>query len=189
MSLGAGFVRVSTGSQDETSQVGVVSFYPPNPSGESDTVFPDVSIPLTDLPNPAVNGIPAGYQLTISLQNDPQGNGNNITGVTYTIVDNYGDVSDGSVTLAAEGASSADLAPITAFQLNLVGPDCLETAALSSGAGTITYTASSPLTVLSNIPTQCTEWTLLTGEQANSSYGQLAPGPSNTFIQSFGVDL
>jgi hypothetical protein len=54
---------------------------------------------------------------------------------------------------------------------------------LSSGAGTITYTASNALTALPAVPS----WAigLPTGETANSLYGVLPANPSKTFTQSF----
>ena len=51
------------------------------------------------------------------------------------------------------GVSSTKLAPIVAFELNFVGPANGDSAILSSGAGTITYSASTPLTVLNLEPT------------------------------------
>ena len=57
---------------------------------------------------------------------------------------------------------------------------------LSSGAGTIVYSASSPLTVL-NIEPSCTESGYITTETANSFYGELSGSSSTVFTQSFGV--
>ena len=78
------------------------------------------------------------------------------------------------------------MAPIVAFELNFVGPINGESAVLSSGAGTITYTASSLLTVLNQEPA-CTESGYITAETANSFYSELLPTSSNTFTQSFNV--
>ena len=135
------------------------------------------------------NTIPAGYQLTISLQNDANGN---ITGATYVVVDRAG-VTRASVTtslLSIPGVTEADLAPIVAFELNLVGPDNGRRATLSSGAGTITYSAWSqrPLTVVNQEPSSCTESGYITGETANSFYGEMPAGPSSSLTQSFAVD-
>jgi hypothetical protein len=55
---------------------------------------------------------------------------------------------------------------------------------LSSGAGTITYSAATPLTVLNLEPT-CTESDYITAETANSVYGPMEPGPSDIFVQCF----
>jgi hypothetical protein len=68
-----------------------------------------------------------------------------IAGVTYIVTDNHGHVrADATRILTSiSGVNPADdLAPITAFQLDLVGPDNGGISVLSSGAGTIVYEAS-----------------------------------------------
>jgi hypothetical protein len=140
------------------------------------------TVDLTTLPNVT---IPAGYSLQISLANDNDGN---VVAATYVVVDNLGNT-QANVTqelLAIQGVTSADLAPITAFELDLVGPYNGESAVLSSGAGTITYEATSLLTVLNQEPS-CTETPVITAETANSFYGLLPAASSNTFTQSFNV--
>ena len=127
--------------------------------------------------------VPAGYQLTISLENDQNGD---VTGVTYVVIDKSGrtlaNVSQNLLSLA----TPADLAPIIGFELNLVGTANGMSSVLSSGAGTITYTASSVLTVLNQEPA-CAESVYITAETANSFYSELPPTWSNTFTQSFNV--
>src|SRR5208283_4364601 len=93
------------------------------------------------------NTIPAGYKLKIILQNDNNGN---VTGALYVVIDNNGNtLANVTTTLTSiSGVNSTDLAPIVAFELNLVGPVNGESAVLSSGAGTILYSASTILTVL-----------------------------------------
>jgi hypothetical protein len=83
--------------------------------------------------------------------------------------------------------SSGQFAPINAFQLNLVGPINSDNAVLSSGAGTFTFSADTPLTVASTFP-PCTGVTWPTGETANSVYGTLDAGPSNLITQTFSTD-
>ena len=130
--------------------------------------------------------IPAGYQLKITLQNDAKGN---ITGAVYSIVDNNGNsLANVTKTLTSlSGVTAADLAPIVAFELNLVGPVNSESSVLSSGAGSIIYEALEPLTVLNAEPNQCTESGYITAETANSVYGALTSGPSVMFSQSFNI--
>jgi hypothetical protein len=130
--------------------------------------------------------IPAGYQLKITLQNDAKGN---ITGAIYSIVDNNGhSLANVTKTLTSlSGVTAADLAPIVAFELNLVGPVNSESSVLSSGAGSIIYEALEPLTVLNAEPDQCTESGYITAETANSIYGALTSGPSVMFSQSFNI--
>ena len=90
--------------------------------------------------------------------------------------------------LSISGVTSADLAPIIAFELNLVGPDGGESAVLSSGAGTITYEAASALTVLNQEP-PCAQSGYYTGENANSFYSPLPAVASTTFTQTFDVSI
>ena len=127
--------------------------------------------------------IPAGYQLRITLQNDSHGN---ITGASFSVADAQGgDVGNSSTVLTSiSGVTSADLSPIIAFEVNLVGPGNSESAVLSSGAGSIVYEASSILSVLSATPS-CAEVGYVTAETANSFYGAMTAGPSNIFSQSF----
>jgi hypothetical protein len=79
-----------------------------------------------------------------------------------------------------------DLAPIIAFELNLVGPVNSESAVLSSGAGTFEYTSSDALTPLSQEPS-CAESGYVTAETANSVYGTLPSTASKTISQTFSV--
>jgi hypothetical protein len=137
---------------------------------------------LTSTPN---NKIPAGNQIKISLHNDSCGN---VTGATYVVIDSQGNT-QANVTVnltSISGVTAADLSPIVAFELNLVGPANSESAVLSSGAGTIMYAASSVLTVLNQEP-PCAESGYITAETANSVYGALPGNPRNAFSQSFNV--
>jgi hypothetical protein len=125
--------------------------------------------------------LPAGTQLTITLENDASGN---VIGTAFTV--NFAG-ERWTVTqslLSISGATEADLAPITAFELDLVGHDSGQSITLSSGAGTITYSASNQMTVLNQEPS-CTESAYITAEMANSFYGTLLLGPSQRFTQSF----
>jgi hypothetical protein len=109
-----------------------------------------------------------------------------IISATYTATDAQGKTrASATKELAAmAGVTPQELAPITALELNLVGPANSESAVLSSGAGTVTYAASTPLTVLRGEPA-CTETGTVTAETANTSYGVLAAGPSNSITQTF----
>jgi hypothetical protein len=77
-----------------------------------------------------------------------------------------------------------DLAPIVAFQMNFVGDINGATTTLSSGAGTMTYTASNLMSALDTEPL-CVDWDFSTVEAANSAYGLLPSALSRTFAQSF----
>ena len=154
--------------------VGSVDNWPLHGSNIINDFFSMVSLPSAK--------IPAGYKLTISLQNDAQGN---ITGATYTVVDDNGktlaNVKKVLTSLTGigvmQGGNASDLAPIVAFELNLVGPENSEGAVLSSGAGTFTYTATTPLTALVSEP-PCAESTDFTRETANSEPGRCLRRPA-----------
>ena len=128
--------------------------------------------------------IPSGYNLVISLVNDGTGN---VVGVNFSVTDNSGNLL-GNVSQQLESdvdGTPAQVAPIVAFELNLVGPINSESAVLSSGAGTIRYSAVSPLTPLLQEPT-CTE-SGFTAETANSFYSVLPDSAANSLTQSFSV--
>jgi hypothetical protein len=123
--------------------------------------------------------LPKGYTLTISLDNDPPTQ--KLIGATFSVIDHTGKtVATHSETIAQESQ-----APIIGFRLNLVGPTG---DVLSSGAGTITYTASNQLTVLGQKP-PCPVDYPPTAEDTNTVYGTLPQTPSTKFVQTFGVSL
>ncbi len=84
------------------------------------------------------------------------------------------------------GEKKGFLAPVTAFQLNIVGPVNSEGTVFSSGAGTITYSASEFLTVLTDQPA-CTAVFFDTAETANTSYGEMIDGPQEILTQSTSI--
>jgi hypothetical protein len=135
--------------------------------------------------------LPAGYQLSIALANDASGA---ITGATYTVLDNAGKTL-GTTTLILTSltqfgggpVTSEDLAPIVAYQLNLVGFDNGQSTTLSSGNGTITFAATSDMTVLNAEPASCVDWSFSTEETANSTYGLLPNAPGTSFTQWFDI--
>ena len=127
--------------------------------------------------------LPAGYKLKITLSNDSSGN---ITGASYAVFNNSGK-SIGSQTitlLSLSGVTSADLAPIVAFQVDFVDYLNGGTTTLSSGSGTITYNASQAMTPLSAAPS-CVDWNYITVEKANSSYAVLPSNANQTFTQFY----
>jgi hypothetical protein len=149
---------------------------------------PEMYIKVPQLPPLASPTLPAPYSFQISLANGTAGAVPNcITGVNFTITDNTGatHTNFGLDFIGQLEWPPGDLAPITAFEVNLVGPDKSQPTVLSSGAGQFVYNATTPLTVLNQIPTQCTGTNTQTGETANSTYGPLPPGPSNIIHQAF----
>jgi len=166
----------------------VISFAPPDPPMQPK---PTLSASINNWGAPFIEPppfftfpgtsptLPAGYQLTISLSNDASGN---ITGVTFTVVDNQGNVTSQVNPLPAN-----PVAPINSFQFVLVGITNAENNYLTTGAGTIIYTATSPLTAVSKEPS-CSIPNG-TAEQSNSVYGELPDSASTYVVQSFSTSV
>jgi hypothetical protein len=146
---------------------------------------------MATLPNAV---LPRGYQVVIVLVNSPT-SPNSVEFAVFRLLDNHGNQvgTDEGVTLTSiPGADSSDLAPITAFELNIVGPINGEIAVLSSGAGFISYVSLPPplkvyVPTASNPYPPCTETTSGTCETANTFYGFLPSNSNLTFKQSFEV--
>jgi hypothetical protein len=142
---------------------------------------------FVSLPNETT--IPAGYKIVITLTY-ANGNSGDIGGSIVTVYDGAGTML-GSQTITIIGqplagggtATVADLSPILAYQLNLVGWANGQVSALSSGAGTITYSSSTPMVALSGPPADAEGF--FTAETANSIYGPLTSDSNTTFVQSF----
>jgi hypothetical protein len=90
--------------------------------------------------------------------------------------------------LANIGGDRTKIAPIIAFQLNLVGPVNSEAAVLSSGAGTFVYRANNAMIALTSEP-RCAESGYVTAETANSLYDSITSPASTSFTQGFHVSL
>jgi hypothetical protein len=142
---------------------------------------------LTSLPS---STLPSGYAIRIALSNDSSGN---ITGAAYSASDNNGK-SLGAVTINIVGqtlrttkkpATAANLAPIRAFQLNVVGDYGGARATLTSGSGWITYAASSPLSLIDSAPSYVNDTGTFTAETANLIYGPMPAITSNAVTQAF----
>ncbi len=171
-------------------------------SGPSDAdLLVNIHVPLATLPGTTV---PAGYKFNIALTyydayppdgyNDPS---SLISGATFTVTDNTG-TSLGSTTIAIMGnnmaqtntpAALANLAPIAAMQLNIGGWENATRAALTGGAGTITYVATDPLSAVWGLPSYVHD--AGTGESSNVVFGPL-PWPwsssMETLLPAFSVE-
>lgn len=135
------------------------------------------------------NVLPAGTTLTINLLS----NGSGISSATFNL-DPGGTRT--TISLIGQGlhgggqVTTANLAPIVAFTLCLVGPEDSVHAHFTSGAGSIfygvpgTFNSLTPLAALpANAPNKTT-----TAETGNSTYSQLPVGPQNIFQQDFQVN-
>jgi hypothetical protein len=145
-------------------------------------------------PNPVValsRGIlPAGYTLDIRLQNDNSGN---ITGVTFSVFDSdckfrsTGVVNLVGLPVDLSGAPLPPMnikgdapSPIYALQLDVASQDDV-----SSGWGTITYSADNLLYAWNGFPPGL-EWEgIVTAESSNVHFGEVPSTPSRTITQTF----
>jgi hypothetical protein len=148
---------------------------------------------LGPFPAPS-NRIPAGYKIIYELLYDPNDPSSAIVGAKYTVGDGREQRTSGpqfirkykiwtTNTLVPRSA----MAPILAFQLNLVGVANGKYMTISSGAGTITYEAAAPLTAEATRPTTVAAKGVLTGETSNIVYAALPAGPNRKIVQKFGV--
>ncbi len=144
--------------------------------------------PMLTLPTAA---LPVGYKIMITLEYDKE---YNVNGAKFTVIDTKGKSTVKEIVLESLNANhtnppkritTADLAPIYAFELNLVGRTNSQNTYLLTGAGTFTYAATSSLTVLSKKPVCVAGQGIDTAETANSVYGALPAGPSKSISQSF----
>ena len=132
--------------------------------------------------------LPAGSTLTIELECDLAGNVSEVIfnlqpGGTRTPITLTGQALQGGGTV-----TTANLAPIVAFTLNLVGPEDSVHAHFISGAGSILYGVTGNLLMaLPQLPTSVASGAS-TAETANSFYSPIPLGPSAIFEQDFRVD-
>jgi hypothetical protein len=120
--------------------------------------------------------IPANWTLTWSLDMDSSGN---VINATYTVTD-----ASGTSSTVSQPVGALYAAPISSFQLDLVGMfnGCAVT--FKQGAGQITYTATSSFNALTHIPF-CGN-TFTTAESSpNSIYGPVPSGSNYTVKQNF----
>jgi hypothetical protein len=136
----------------------------------------------TLIPLPTANTIPAGSMLEISLGNG--GAQDDVTEVTFLFYNPSLGVKTLPISLfttpgeTSVGETTANVAPIVAFELDLVGPDSRLHTDLSSAGGAIFYTASTPLSALGALPSRCVGTLATTGESSNSVYSPMTPFPT-----------
>jgi hypothetical protein len=145
---------------------------------------------------PSANGIHAAdCQLEISLGSDF---GENIDSVTY-IVRNKTEkqllgikkirLTDYMQAGSSNPVTEANLAPIVAFQLVLVGLGGEQFTAYSSGAGYFTFQASQPLIATIQPPSNVGSPGVTTAENSNIIYERLAGSQGRRVVQRFRAGL
>jgi hypothetical protein len=134
--------------------------------------------------------IPAGFKSVYTLAYDSNGN---VTGVTVVITDNHGKSTSSKLqqfkTFKFDHTKAAvtpdAMVPVLAFEMNIVGLNGGSYSFIKSGAGKITYKASVPMTVESKEPKEMSGEGVESSETSNIVYGQMSPGPSLEFTQTF----
>ncbi|HLY54077.1 MAG TPA: hypothetical protein VKS60_00885 [Stellaceae bacterium] len=138
------------------------------------------------------NRLPAGAKLIYELVDKPDGT---IIGATYSFVNAQGKkTSTGQqliATFSLDGVNrhvDADgCAPILALQMNIVGLNNGAHATLGSGAGSIVYQATTPLTALGQQPSGIASHDIFTAESSNIVYAQLGTPAQQKIVQKFRV--
>lgn len=184
---------VDVDGPDNTPLTGFIEVWPNHLANGSD-LYQGRTPPIWGL---TTTTIPAKTRMVLTLQNDAE---NRITGATFSVTNNTGGaippqaltftnlVRDSSLsnppTTPGYGpgqVDSRDESPIVAFQMNLVGP------AFASGAGMITYAATTPLSVQASQPSATAAQNVVTAEKSNAVYSGMAPGPAQALTQTFVV--
>ena len=144
------------------------------------------------VPGPGVK-VPKGYKFRIALVHDPKDASGAIIGAAYSVIDNHDKtIIDDRPLIRSYKFShtnspieAAALAPIITFQVNICKRAGSHYGFMELGAGTITYTSATPLTVLNKHPEGMAAPGIITAEWANTVYSELPAGPALRFAQTF----
>ncbi len=127
----------------------------------------------------------AGSKITVALRTDVD---DHVNGATFSMTDPQGHSMGSHFVDLASLLKPVELAPIAAFELNLVGPGNSESALLSGGGGTFQYAGATALTAVPTAPDYLDVGFIFTAETANVSYGAIAANPSQALSQSVTVN-
>jgi hypothetical protein len=136
--------------------------------------------------------VPAGYKFKIVLLHDPKDASAAVIGAAFTVIDNHGKtiIDERPLIRSYKFADTstpiepAALAPVVTCQLNICARAGSLYGYLESGAGTITYAATSPLTLSNRHPDGLAAPNIITAESANTVYGELPAAPGRRFTQT-----
>lgn len=140
---------------------------------------------------PSNDTIPAKHTIVIELTHQDDGT---VTGVKGTVYDSAGAVVGTPQKIAllehhlkkGGAIGQADLGPVVAFQVVVVGSAGGVHADLASGMGTITWESSDQLTPAVHWPSY-SDGANGTAESSNCSYSLVPEKPSLSIVQAFGV--
>lgn len=129
---------------------------------------------------PKAGAFPGNYAIGIILYGDANNNVSEVNFSCFTATSRLGEKQITLTTLFTDQGklvTEADLAPIVAFQVNLVGDGNATSTTLSSGGGHIRY-AGGPLPGLyvANATPSCVALDYRTAETSNTTYSQLIGG-------------
>jgi hypothetical protein len=88
-------------------------------------------------------------------------------------------------TIDKKRVTSAELAPIIAFEFNIVAPPTGASTVFSSGAESITFSASTPRTALGVVPAKAGGVSTVSGETATTAYGLMQADSGTSLTQLF----
>jgi hypothetical protein len=136
--------------------------------------------------------VPAGYKFKIGLLHDPKDASGAVIGAAFSVVDNHGKTIINERPLirsykfadTSTPIESAALASVITCQLNICARAGSIYGFLESGAGTITYAATTRLTVMNRHPDGMAAPNIITAESANTVYGELPAAPARRFTQT-----
>ncbi|TQV98789.1 hypothetical protein V2A60_007510 [Cordyceps javanica] len=172
---------------DEQGLHGVIDNWQGVPPGSAEQVI-NHEVDLATLSE--ANEIPANATINITPIFD---SADVITGITFKYASPGKKPVSRSVTLADldiygtdQKINSAYESPISALTFNIVGDYNGNDGVFTSGSGTIVYSATQPLTVLTNEP-DYTAFQDGTGETGNTVYGQLPVSRSKKITQTWGI--
>jgi len=136
--------------------------------------------------------VPTGYKIVYELAYDPNDPSGTVVGATFTVVNKHGQKSSGrqlirnyKIWTTNTSVPPRAMAPIYALQLNLVGESNGRYMFIRSGAGTITYEATVPLTPEGTQPATAAATRAFTKESSNIRYAELGVASNQKIIQKF----
>jgi hypothetical protein len=137
--------------------------------------------------------LPAGYRIRWELLSDASDPDGLAIGAIFSFTDNHGrtwssgprKILDFNYNHTNVRVTREALAALTAFELNIVGATNGLYGFIESGAGTITYEASTPMTPQFQQPKTVSDQGGFTAETSNVRYGELAGAQGKKFVQTF----
>jgi hypothetical protein len=137
--------------------------------------------------------VPKGYKIRHELLYDSSDQSGAVIGVHFSVTDDRGRVTNTdpkyirstNFDRTKRQTEARAMVPILALQLNAVGLSNGHYMHITSGAGTITYEATTPLTAEGSQPSTMAAQRVFTKESSNIRYALLGTGSSSKIVQKF----